>query len=104
MEKLTIILIVGLANYLMRAIPFMLFSEKELPVTLRSWLGYVPIAVLTAILAPMLFMPENKIDISLNNTMLLAAIPTFIIGKVTKNMGFTLVLGVVAMALIQNFI
>lgn len=101
MEKIIVILALGFLNYLMRALPFLLFNEKPFPEHIRQWLQYVPVAVLCAILAPMLFITNTKIDFSLNNTILLAAIPTFIVGIISKNMGLILAFGVIAMAVIQ---
>ena len=91
MEKIIIILALGFFNYLIRALPFLIFSKKPFPSYVKTWLQYVPIAVLCAILAPML----------LDKNIFLAAIPTFIVGILSKNMGFILAFGVITMAIIQ---
>ena len=57
-------------------------------------LGYVPPAVLTAIIVPMSLMPEGKgIQLSLTNPYLAGALATVAIGWVGKNLLVTIVGG-----------
>jgi len=57
-------------------------------------LGYVPPAVLTAIIVPMSLMPDGKgIQLSLTNPYLVGALATVVIGRVGKNLLVTIVGG-----------
>lgn len=57
-------------------------------------LGYVPPAVLTAIIVPMSLMPNGKgLQLSLTNPYLAGALATVIIGRVSKNLLVTIVGG-----------
>ncbi len=57
-------------------------------------LGYVPPAVLTAIIVPMSLMPDGKgMQVSLSNPYLAGALATVIIGRVSKNLLVTIVGG-----------
>lgn len=59
-------------------------------------LGYVPPAVLTAIIVPMSLMPGGQaIKLSLANPYLVGALATVIIGRVGKNLLVTIVGGMV---------
>lgn len=57
-------------------------------------LGYVPPAVLTAIIVPMSLMPGGHgVQLSLTNPYLIGALATVIIGRVGKNLLVTIVGG-----------
>lgn len=104
MTKIVAILVLGFINYILRVTPFIFFSKNNLPEWLRKWLTNVPIAVLCAMLAPMLFVTNGNINLSLSNHYLLAAIPTFLLGAWTKNMGVVLATGIIFMAIINHFL
>lgn len=76
-------------------------SKFNMPEPVVEWLGFVPSAVLAAIIAPYILMPDNKLFLSFDNKYLLAAIPSFAIAKKTKSLVWTLLAGMLAMALLQ---
>lgn len=60
-------------------------------------LGYVPPAVLTAIVAPAVLMPTgNSIDLTYTNARLIGAIATLIVGVWRQNLLLTIVVGMLA--------
>lgn len=66
---------------------------------LVTWLGYVPAAVLAAMLVPGVLLQDGAIDFSFDNFFLWAAIPTFLLTLKTRSffgavlLGMTLVAG-----------
>lgn len=98
------LLILGmwLVNYLPRLLPMVVLSKIKIPLSVIQWLGFVPAAVLGAIIAPSILMPEQELFVSLQNKYLLAAIPTFGIALKTRSLVWTLVAGMMAMALLQR--
>jgi branched-subunit amino acid transport protein len=57
-------------------------------------LGYVPPAVLTAIIVPMALMPDGRnIEFSLSNPYLIGTLATAAIGRIGKNLLLTIVGG-----------
>lgn len=76
-------------------------SKIKIPKPVIWWLGFVPAAVLGAIIAPALLMPDQKLFISLENKYLLASIPTFGIAVKTRSLVWTLLAGMLATALLQ---
>lgn len=104
METKIYFLIFGmwLANYLPRMLPMVVLSKIDIPPVILTWLEFIPAAVLAAILAPSLIMPDNKtIDITLQNKDLIAAIPSFFVAVKTRSLVFTLIVGMLAMALLK---
>lgn len=100
MESTVFIVILGAAvvNYLPRMLPLVLLSRIRIPETLADWLGFVPAAVLAALVAPEIFMSGGHLDISAGNKNLLAAIPTFLAAVLTKSLAATLLAGIAAAA------
>ncbi|WP_299018288.1 AzlD domain-containing protein [uncultured Photobacterium sp.] len=77
-----------------------LFLEPRLPVRLNSQvqrlLSYSSPAVLTAIWAPIVFMPEGELSVSISNPYLIAAVVAAVLAWKTKNVLLT---AVISMAL-----
>lgn len=100
-----LILGMGLSNYIPRMVPMVVLSKLEIPKVILTWLEFVPAAVLAAILAPTLLIPDNNvINISLHNNYLIAAIPSLLVANKTKSLVWTLLTGMVSMALVQILI
>jgi len=97
------LVIIGMwvANYLPRMIPMVVLSKMKIPRPVIWWLGFVPAAVLAAIIAPSLLMPDQELLISLENKCLLSAFPAFAVAIKTKSLVWTLIIGMVCMALLQ---
>jgi branched-subunit amino acid transport protein len=64
-------------------------------------LRFVPPAVLSAIVAPALLMPDNSIDISLGNFRLMAGVVAILVAWRTRNPLLTILSGMAALLLIM---
>jgi branched-subunit amino acid transport protein len=105
-EQIFLILGMALVTYIPRVLPLILLSSKELNPTLLRWLEMIPPAVLAALLAPALFLQtgtngERSIFLSLDNTFMLAAIPTFIAGWLTRSFFGAVAVGMAAVAFLR---
>ena len=98
MDQQTIFLtILGMmaVTYAPRALPVLALARRPLPETVIRWLGFIPVAVLSAMLVPSLVMTERGLDFSAENIFLWAALPTFavcwrtgsFVGAVVTGMG-----------------
>lgn len=76
-----------------------LFLEPKLPLRLnhktQRFLSFASPAILTAIWAPIVFLPHGSLDIGLKNPYLLAAVIAFVVAWKTKN---TLLTTIVSMS------
>ncbi|MDD2402185.1 MAG: AzlD domain-containing protein [Clostridia bacterium] len=106
MDSKVFAIIIGmmLVTYIPRMLPLVVLSKMNIPPLVLNWLKYIPIAVLASLLAPEIFMNETGLDISLNNQMLLAAIPAFIVASLTKNLFYTVFSGMGAIIIISRFL
>jgi len=83
----------GLVTYLPRALPLIYLAHKQLPQWLIDWLNLIPVAVLSALLAPSLFADDLERSFSLGKPELIVAIPTLIFAIKTRSLGGTVLVG-----------
>jgi branched-subunit amino acid transport protein len=88
-------------TYVPRVLPVWVLTSKPLPPLVVAWLRYVPVAVLAALLLPALIVTENRLDLSLGNLFLWAAIPTFIIAWKTRSLFGPVVVGMLIVAVVR---
>ena len=107
--QLTLIIGMALVTYVPRVLPLWLLSSRGLHPALMRWLEMVPPAVLSALLAPSLFLhktPEGgeAFFFSLDNVFLLASVPTFIVAMRSRSFLGTVAVGMGLVALIRQFL
>lgn len=101
---LVLILVLGVFNFLFRFLPAILVNRFSLPQSVEDWLSYVPVATMAAIVVPTLVGGDGKaVYLSLANYNLIAALPTGLVAWKTRNLGLTLTIGMMTMALLQFF-
>ena len=100
-------IIIGMAavTYFSRELPFVILKGKKLNSSIVEWMGYVPIAVLAALLIPALLIDgeSKKLFISLDNLFLVAGIFTFLFGIFIKNLFAVIIFGISLLAVIRYF-
>lgn len=96
-----IILGMGLITFTIRVALFLLPAGAQLPEWLLRALRYVPAAVLSAIIAPELLMPGGAFDLSLGNERLLAGVVAILVAWRTRNVIWTVGVGLVVLWLLQ---
>ncbi len=84
----------GLVTYLPRLLPILFLSARSLPRLVENWLNYIPVAVMAALVGPALLVPDNKLDLSLTNLFLLAALPTFFVAIKFRSLFGSVIVGV----------
>ena len=102
-------LFVGMAlvTYLPRMLPVVVLSRFRLPPWLLRWLGFVPVSVLSALLARELLFGAGSggaLALPPAQPQLLAAIPAFLAAVYMRSLMGTVVVGIVAMALLRHLI
>lgn len=90
-----VLLIAGMAivTFLVRYPLLVLVGRVELPRNVFMALRYVPVAVLTAIIVPAVFMPDGTLNLSPTSPHLLAGVVAAIIAWRTRQLLPTIVIG-----------
>lgn len=97
---LIIIVGTGIATFLPRVIPLVFLNNIKLKKSVINWLNYIPVSVLSALLAQELLFSNGQISI-FNNEKILAALPTFLVAILTKSLLGTVLVGVISMLIIK---
>ncbi|PLX87021.1 MAG: AzlD domain-containing protein [Desulfuromonas sp.] len=83
----------GLVTYLPRSLPLLYLAHKKMPQWLIDWLGLIPVAILSALLAPTLLTDAASRSFVFGKPELLVAIPTLIFALKTRSLGCTVLIG-----------
>jgi branched-subunit amino acid transport protein len=98
-DILLIALGAALVTVVPRVVPLVLLARMQLPHWLRVWLGYVPVAVLAALLAGELFLAGG--GLAPPGAPLLAILPAFAVAARSGSIIGAVLAGVAAMALLR---
>lgn len=99
-----IVCILGMAavTALTRVFPILWLSQKSLPKAVNIWLSFIPVTVLSALVAPEILLTNGSLN--LNSPMVYATIPTILFGYLTQNFLGTVLVGMVSIASLRYFI
>ncbi|MDM5154266.1 AzlD domain-containing protein [Bacillus sp. DX1.1] len=98
LDVLLLLLGAGLVTLIPRILPLLVFSKIQIPDWGLKWLNYIPIAILAALLAQVLFMHET-----MQWDYILAAIPTFLVVIYTRSLLGAVLTGVIVIILLRFF-
>lgn len=90
-----VMLVIGLFTFLTRWSFIALLERIRLPAAFQRALRFVPIAVLSAIIAPEIGYLDNTLFLSPQNPRLLAGIAATLVAYFTKNVVWTIAAGMV---------
>lgn len=96
-----IFFVIGAITFAYRASFIFFLGKLQLPGWLQRALRFVPVAALTAIIVPELFVRNGAIWVSWQNERLLAGLLAAAVAWWTKNILLTLLLGMGALYLLQ---
>lgn len=96
------IVIFGLmvVTFITRSFFLLMGSRMELSETVQNALRYAPAAALVAIIAPEIFIHQSSSDSILMAPQLWGGVVSFLAFLMTKSMFFTIILGMLAFALV----
>ena len=107
MDQQTLFLtILGMAavTYVPRVLPLLVLARRTLSDVVIRWLGFIPAAVLAAMLLPALTVTDQGFDFSEQNVFLWAALPCFLTGWKTKSAAATVAVGMACVAAGRYFL
>jgi branched-subunit amino acid transport protein len=96
-----LIFFMAVVTYLPRYMPFALVGRVRLPLAVERGLDFVPIAVLTAIIAQAAIVRGGELDFSLANYHALAALAAFVTALVWRRLSVTVAVGLACFAALR---
>jgi len=94
-DYLFLFLGMGLVTFVPRWFPLFYLSHKRLPQWLVDWLSLIPVAILSALIIPILVVDTTTRSLDFTKPELLVAVPTFCFALKTKSLGGTVLVGMV---------
>ncbi len=95
------IIAAGLITYATRLSPIISYGRFEMPIQVERALRFVPVAVLTAIFLPEMVYIQEELMLSYRNPRLLAGLLAIVVAWRTKNVMYTILVGMLALWLLQ---
>jgi branched-subunit amino acid transport protein len=92
-DFLVLMLALGAVTYLPRLLPLVMLSRRTLPGWFAEWLELIPVAILSALIAPTLFAQSDPRCLSLGKVEFFAALPTLLFAFKTRSLAGTVVVG-----------
>jgi branched-subunit amino acid transport protein len=97
------ILLMAATNATLKALPVRLLGRRKLPPFFVTWLKYVPVPVLSAMLASDLLVRDGRCHFAWDNELLVASLPAFAVAYVTRSLSATVVAGVALLVVWRHF-
>lgn len=101
MNEVALIFGMFLVTFSVRYLLFAAAGRVHFPGWLSTALGFVPPAVLTAIIVPAVLMPQGQMWLSYSNPWLLAALVAALVALVRKDLLTTIVVGMLVFLLLR---
>ena len=103
--KLFLIILGGMAVTFSTRFSFLMLSDKiTISPKVTKFLNFIAPAVLTALIAPAVFTTNGAVNISFNNTYLIASLISTITAFLTRQMTLTIIAGLSTVAVLTMFI
>lgn len=83
----------GLVTYIPRWFPLAFLSKRRLPGWFTTWLDFIPVSILSALVVPALVTSGEPRHLDILRPELFVAVPTLIIALKTRSLGITVVAG-----------
>jgi len=97
-----IIIGMGVITYVIRLSMIVVSGQIQISDNIQRALRYVPPAVLSAIIVPEMLQPGGTLDISLGNERLLAGLIAIAVAWFTKNLLWTVTIGMISLWILQT--
>lgn len=98
------LVVIGLLTVGIRLSFILLLERWKPPLILERSLRFVPAAVLSAIILPEMVLRNNALDVSFGNARLLAGLLAGVVAWRTRNALLTIVVGMLALLILQALI
>lgn len=100
-QVLLTICAMALVTYIPRMVPLMLLSGRTLPRSVMAWLGLLPAALLGALVAQAVAMPDGVVNLSFSNPALVPALVAGLAAWRFRSLALTVLSGMVAAGVIN---
>ncbi|MGO9145675.1 MAG: AzlD domain-containing protein [Desulfomonilia bacterium] len=94
----------GLVTFTPRWIPLAWLSTRDIPEIMKEWLRFIPACILSALVAPAIFLDASTGRFQMLQPRFLAAIPTLFFALKTRSLGGTVIVGMIVYWIMNKLI
>lgn len=100
---LLVMLIAGLAAFIPRYFPIRFFTKRKIPTWFNEWMKYVPVCLFTALVVKNIFVYTSSYTFMGFQRLdqIIAAVIVMAVAYITRSMSLSVVIGLVAVALLH---
>lgn len=99
-----VIVLMAIANFAVRYPPIAIVSRVDLPEPVMRWFGFIPSAVMGALVAGEVLRPEGALLITPGSPYIIAAIPTALVYHLTRSFLGATVSGMVVFVIARGIV
>lgn len=96
------ILLCGLVTWVPRVVPFILSKKLTFSKKLSEFLSYLPMCILMALFVQGLLVQQTGLP-TFNSENILASLPTIAVGIISRDLMWTVIVGIISMAALRFF-
>tara|TARA_R110002167_G_scaffold10537_2_gene48101 strand:+ start:126 stop:446 length:321 start_codon:yes stop_codon:yes gene_type:complete len=101
MNEILLIAAMAAVTFIPRLLPFALASRLRLPKSMQQALSYVPIAILSVIIAQSIFYRDGVLALHMNNPFLWSSLVAFITALIQKRLFVTILMGLISYSILK---
>ena len=101
MHEILLIATMALVTFIPRLLPFALASRLRLPKSIQQALSYVPIAILSVIIAQSIFYRNGALALHIENPFIWTGLVAFITSLIQKSLFVTILMGLFSYSILR---
>jgi branched-subunit amino acid transport protein len=101
MNEILLITTMAVVTFVPRLLPFALASRLRLPKSMQQALSYVPIAILSVIIAQSVFYRNSVLALHIDNLFLWSSLVAFITSLIQKRLFVTILMGLFSYSILK---
>lgn len=99
-QQLQLILGMAVVTYLPRVLPMLVLSNRSIPEKVSKWMSFIPVSIFAALIFSDIFFWESQFNADpISNIKLIPSVIVFLVAYKTKNLLWSMVLGISAITL-----
>lgn len=104
-QQLLLILGMAIVTYLPRVLPLLVLSNRSIPAKVSKWMSFIPVSIFAALIFSDIFFWQSQFNVNpLVNIKLLPSILVLLVAYKTKNLLWSMIVGILAIALMVYLI
>ncbi|HBG5343213.1 TPA: AzlD domain-containing protein [Clostridioides difficile] len=93
---LLVILGMSIVTYIPRILPMIIFSKNDMPESIRDIMKFIPIAILSSLIAKDIFFNGNNLYLSITNPKILSGLIVLLVAYKFKSIAVSIAVGAIS--------